>query len=509
MFIEFVLTAIGLLFIWDYLYKRERKAIMSRAKISGPKDYPILGSALSLRNLDTESYITNSIERREKYGRMQSFWILHHLMLVVADVKYMEAILRSQKLIKKSSLYTFMEGWLGTGLLLSTGKKWFTRRRIITPTFHFKILEQFVEVFDQQSDVLIEKLKAKADGRTPFDVFPFICLAALDIITETAMGVKVNAQSQPELDYVCALAECAQIMGTRFISPTQRTDWLFRLTSPAKYRRQQECIGLMHKFTNGVIQERRQKLQAVNAAGKSSEEETSDDVGTKRRMAFLDVLLQSSVEGVPLSNEDIREEVDTFMFEGHDTTTSGISFCLYEVSRHPEVQKQLIQEIHDVLGTDLKQPVSMQQLNELKYLECVVKEALRMYPSVPTIGRETTEDILVEDLLIPAKTLISLPFYMAMRDPEYYPEPEKFKPERFSNEENAAKINPFTYVPFSAGPRNCIGQKFAMLELKSTVSKILRHYELLPLGEAVRPMFNVTIRSKNGVQIGLRPRNQL
>lgn len=110
-------------------------------------------------------------------------------------------------------------------------------------------------------------------------------------------------------------------------------------------------------------------------------------------MAFLDVLLQSTVDGKPLSNQDIREEVDTFMFEGHDTTTSGISYTCYLLSRHPEVQQKVFQELRDVIGEDKDAPVTMQQLQDLKYLDCVIKESLRMYPPVPLIGRITEQDV--------------------------------------------------------------------------------------------------------------------
>lgn len=125
------------------------------------------------------------------------------------------------------------------------------------------------------------------------------------------------------------------------------------------------------------------------------ESSTAEVLGSKQRMALLDVLLQSTINGAALSNEDIREEVDTFMFEGHDTTTSGISFALYLISRHPAVQTKLVQEITQVLGTDKTKPVSYRELQDLKYLECVIKETLRLYPSVPAIGREIREDIVL------------------------------------------------------------------------------------------------------------------
>lgn len=98
-------------------------------------------------------------------------------------------------------------------------------------------------------------------------------------------------------------------------------------------------------------------------------------------------------------------------------------------------------------------------------------------------------------------------FYAAGRDGDYFPQPNVFNPERFYSEP-PDNINPFAYVPFSAGPRNCIGQKFAMLEMKSTISRVLRHYELLPLGPDVAPVMNLILRSQTGIQIGLRPRKQ-
>lgn len=113
----------------------------------------------------------------------------------------------------------------------------------------------------------------------------------------------------------------------------------------------------------------------------------------------MDVLLQATTpEGKPLSNEDIREEVETFMFEGHDTTTSGISFTLYMISRHPEVQQKIFDEIRQVIGDDKDQSIAQRELHELKYLECVIKESMRLYPPVPIIGRYFKDDTEISKL---------------------------------------------------------------------------------------------------------------
>lgn len=129
-------------------------------------------------------------------------------------------------------------------------------------------------------------------------------------------------------------------------------------------------------------------------------------------MALLDVLLQSTVNGNPLTNEDIREEVDTFMFEGHDTTTSGISFALYLIARHADVQKKLVEEIKQVMGADKNKPVTYRDLQDLKYLECVIKESQRLYPSVPAIGREITEDIQVGKFSLQTYITLYLFFFL-------------------------------------------------------------------------------------------------
>nr|CAI5848787.1 unnamed protein product [Callosobruchus analis] len=222
-------------------------------------------------------------------------------------------------------------------------------------------------------------------------------------------------------------------------------------------------------------------------------------------MAFLDILLRSTLDGQPLSREDIREEVDTFMFEGHDTTASAISFCIFEVATHPDVQEKVLEEQISIFGDDFYRNATLSDLQEMRYLECVVKEALRLYPSVPFIGRKTNEDTMYKGNLIPKGVNITLCIYHMMRDPEQYENPNEFDPSRF--EDNDGK-RPYSFVPFSAGPRNCIGQKFAMNEIKSIVSKLVRNYKLLPASPDYKPKLvaEAVMKSKNGVKIRLAKR---
>lgn len=121
----------------------------------------------------------------------------------------------------------------------------------------------------------------------------------------------------------------------------------------------------------------------------------NDEHGVKRNLALLDVLLQSSVDDQPLSDMDIREEVDTFMFAGHDTTTSGIAFCLYNLAKHQEVQQKAFDEIKNAIGDDADKSMTMKELCDLHYLDLVIKETMRLFPPVPVYGREVQEDVKI------------------------------------------------------------------------------------------------------------------
>ncbi|XP_061398086.1 cytochrome P450 4d8-like [Musca vetustissima] len=475
--------------------------------IPGPLCVPVLGCVGEATTLTPKKLLAKSFEAYNLYGDTIKGWVLDRLFIFTSNAELIEQFLVHSTQTRKSNLYNILKPWLGTGLLISDSQKWYTRRKIITPTFHFTILEQFLEIFDRQSTVLINCLSERANGVTKFDIMPYICSATLDIIMESAMGVNVHAQTDKTMPYKIAVREITNLMMWRFIRAHLNKELVFSILCPLKKLRQNKLIKIMHKFTKTVIEERRRELE-IQLNSEAEKNHDPHDIGARKHMALLDVLLQASIDGRPLSNDDIQEEVDTFMFEGHDTTTTAISFTLYLVSRHSEVQKRLLSEIYAVFGELNIEPFTMSKLNELKYMECVIKESMRLYPPVPLIGREISEDFHYThsrfgDGIIPANTQFVISIFNTMRDPRYYEKPSDFIPDRH---EDTSSSNPFTYIPFSAGQRNCIGQRFAMLEMKVILCKIVREYELLPFGVNVEPILGIVLRSETGMQIGLKKR---
>uniref|UniRef100_A0AAG5DEV8 Cytochrome P450 n=1 Tax=Anopheles atroparvus TaxID=41427 RepID=A0AAG5DEV8_ANOAO len=426
------------------------------------------------------------------------------LVLDISSAQNAEKVLLA-KTTKKSFPYEFLEPWLGTGLLLSFGEKWFQRRRIITPAFHFKMLDQFMDVFNHEADILVNKLEHRAN-KGEFDIYDYITLYALDSICATSMGVQINAQEDPNNEYARGVKQMSEFIFRRVFSVMRQFPSLFFLYPYA--REQGRVIKKLHDFTNSVIERRRKQLQAEQSVGKVEFNPDEDDLYSKRRDTFLDQLLKVTVDGKPLSTADIREEVDTFMFEGHDTTTSGISFTILNLAKHQDIQQKVFNEIDQMLGADAKTTVlTSALLQEMKYLDMVVKESLRLVPPVPFIGRKLLEDMEMNGTIIPAGTTISLNIFAIHRNPKVFPDPEKFIPERFSDD-NDIKRGPYDYIPFSAGFRNCIGQKYALLEMKVTIVKLLASYRILP-GEStdqVRYKADLVLRPTSGIPVKLAKR---
>ncbi|KAK4329599.1 hypothetical protein Pmani_000074 [Petrolisthes manimaculis] len=487
----------------NWFYKRRQKVLLIE-QIPGPKALPILGNALevNVEPRDLFQVISGGSYIWSQITPLMRVWAGPFPLIQLFKCSVVEVILSSNKHLDKSRDYTFLHPWLGTGLLTSTGSKWHSRRKMLTPAFHFKILEDFLEVFNSQSTKMVEKLAKKADGQR-FDIFPYITLCTLDVICETAMGVNIKAQDNSDSDYVKAVYRIGALVQQRQARPWLQSDLLYRLIGSSKEH--DACLKILHGFSYGTIRSRRIEFQKekTNKLAKHMDDEI---IGKKRRLAFLDLLLEYSEEGRGLSDEDIREEVDTFMFEGHDTTAAAINWSLYLLGCHPEIQARVHEEL-DMIFSSPDQPVTMAELREMKLTENCIKEALRLFPSVPFLARELQEEAVIDNYRIPEGTTVMVVTYRLHRDPDQFPDPERFDPDRFLPE-NVSKRHPYAYVPFSAGPRNCIGQKFALMEEKILLSSILRKYraESCTRREDLRLLGELILRPENGNTVKLFPR---
>lgn len=480
--------------VWDLLKDRRKNLF----HIPGPIPLPFLGNALLFAK-SHEFFISTCNKLVDIYGPILRLHLGPRPNVVITSAEAFEKILASNQHITKGKDYRFIWPWLGTGLLTSTGAKWHSRRKMLTPAFHFRILEDFLDVMNKQSSILCDVLEPLSGGKV-FDMFPLVTHCALDIICETAMGKSIGAQANSGTDYITALYAASDIIFQRQRSPWLWDDRIFAIT-PAGFK-WRKYLRILHGYTNKVIRERKEEKN--NNIEKQNNE---DDVGVKKRYAFLDLLLEASEGGKVLSDEDIREEVDTFMFEGHDTTAASMTFTLYLLATHPQIQRKCWEEMDSIFNGDQARQATSQDLASMKYLESCIKESLRLYQSVPIISRILAEDVEIHGYTIPAKTNIILGNFILHRNKDSFPNPDTFDPDRFSHS-NPTKRHPYAYVPFSAGPRNCIGQKFAMMEEKVVISSLLRKFsfksDVKP--EDIPLLAELILRPKDGLHMSIQKR---
>uniref|UniRef100_UPI003AAE9A0B cytochrome P450 4V8 n=1 Tax=Centroberyx gerrardi TaxID=166262 RepID=UPI003AAE9A0B len=460
--------------------------------------FPIIGNALQFKT-NARDFFCQIVDYTRQFQNtpLLKIWIGPIPFLILFHAETIETVLNNPVHMDKAYAYKFLHPWLGTGLLTSTGLKWRQRRKMLTPTFHFSILTEFLEVMNEQAEVLVEKLE-KEVGKGPFNCSNHITLCALDIICETAMGKKIYAQSNYDSEYVQSVYKMSEIIIRRQRMPWFWPDFIYNYFGEGWEHNKR--LKILHSFTSNVIYERAEYISYI-------ESDSESDQGIRKRRAFLDMLLKTTDEdGNKLSHQDIQEEVDTFMFRGHDTTAAAMNWAVHLLGSHPEVQRKVQHELQEVFGAS-DRPINTEDLKKLKYLECVVKESLRLFPSVPFFARSICEDCHINGFKVPKGANAIIMPYALHRDPRYFPEPEEFRPERFLPE-NSEGRHPYAYIPFSAGLRNCIGQRFAIMEEKVVLASILRNFniEACQKREELRPLGELILRPEKGIWIKLERR---
>lgn len=466
-------------------------------KLPGPTDLPFyLGGAKALLDMEFDDILLYLDRMLKKYNGMLSWYEFGQPTVILSKAEYIELILKSTVSIEKGTGYKLMKDWINEGLLTSGGNKWRQRRKLLTPSFHFKILETSEECMNQNFKKVAEKM-LEAGGK-PVQPLQYLRQGTLNIICESAMGSKLEELGGGET-YVQNVNKLPEVIMKRAFSLLYRIEWIFKRTELGKSYYQ--ALKSIHDFTENVIQRKR-----GDHAVRKGDYEYSDNDGKKLR-AFLDCIVEEA-EKTNMTIQDIREEVDTFMFAGHDTTSTALQYILFHLGHHPDIQEKAYQEQVEIFGDSLRD-VTKEDMHKMTYLDQIIKESMRLNPPAPAVERMLSEDILMPNgALVPAGTRILICFYLLHRDPAYFPDPESFNPDRFNLQESKNR-NPFAYLPFSAGARNCIGQKFAMMEMKIGLSTILRHSRIKSItkNDELKYKMVIILEPNKPIELQVLPRN--
>ncbi|KAI6224125.1 hypothetical protein M3Y95_00850200 [Aphelenchoides besseyi] len=458
--------------------------------IGGPTALPLIGSAhhfMSRSSYDTIQYLLDEAKKvTDAGGSMMKIWIGPKMDIWILNADSAKDILGSLTEITKGPAYEFFSRWLGKGTLIAKGDQWRKMRKMVTPTFHFGKIEEYAQTMDYHTRIMIDLLNKKPTN-SQIDLYPLIKHCALDIIADTAMCYKMNSQTEEDTMYLKAVEEWSHLGWIQFQNPHYQMFGGFLWKLLGHEAKTVRTLKTLKSFTRNIVQERIEMLGSDLKNGHMEE---------KRNQNFLDMMLEHQSENHLTMNE-LCTEVDTFIF--------AVSWVMWCLATHKDVQEKLYQEIRTEFGcSDVE--FWTKRIQELPYLDCCFKESNRLFPPVPFVQRRLENDLVIDNQLIPRHTCILIPPCIMHMNEKVFPNPTHYDPDRFAS---GKQFDAYSYIPFLAGPRNCVGQAFAKRNARIMIAHLVFNFELssdykfednLPIPESIT-------QPSIGVPVKLKPRN--
>jgi cytochrome P450 len=365
-------------------------------------------------------------------GRGSHTWVFNH----PDDVR--RILITNHRNYTKGVGFDRIKILLGNGIIVSEGEFWKRQRRMMQPTFHRRILAQFDRVIARANDRLLAEWQHKCEAGEPVNVTDDMSTMTLEIILSVLFGDDLATLTDQNGENPFALFT---------EEPARDLKFAYR------FRKLATLIG--------------QCVARRRAAGAAPAGDAPDYVSL-----LLNARDKESGEG--MTDKEIVDELTTLIVAGHETTASALNWTWYLLGGHPEAEAKLQAEID--ASEELAVP-SLQAMEALPYSNMVVREAMRLYPPVWVISRRTIESDQLGGYTVPPDTDVFFSPYFVHRHPAFWSDPEKFIPERFASENEAARPK-LTYLPFSAGAHHCIGETLAIYEMLVHLNRFARRFSL-------------------------------
>ncbi|XP_069889709.1 cytochrome P450 3A5-like isoform X1 [Dipodomys merriami] len=453
-----------------YLYGVYSNGIFKKLGIPGPTPLPFLGTLLHYRqgvwDFDAKCY--------KKYGK---FWGLYdgpQPVLAITDPDMIKTVLVKEcysAFTNRRSLGPL--GFMKKAVFIAKDDEWKRIRALLTPAFSTGKLKEMFPIIEQYGDTLVKNLRREAEKGKPVTMKDIFGAYSMDTIVGTSFGVSIDSLNNPHNPFVRKVKIISQL---NFFHPFAIAITLFPFLTPIF-----EALNIT-RFPKEEIDF---FMKSINRMKENHLHEKQ-----KNRMDFLQLMINSqnhkdTAFHKALSDSELIAQSITFIMAGYETTSNALSFVMYALATHPDVQKKLQEEIDRALPN--KAPVTYDTLVEMEYLDMIVNETFRLFPVSSRLERVCKKDIKVNEIFIPKGMVVTIPAYALHRDPKYWAEPEEFRPERFSKK-NKDSIDSCIYLPFGGGPRNCIGGRFALMTMKLAIVRVLQNCSLKACEETQVPL---------------------
>ncbi|GFY41930.1 cytochrome P450 3A8 [Trichonephila inaurata madagascariensis] len=430
----------------------------------------------------------------KKYGNVFGYYLGEIPYIVVNDLEMLKQVFikdfhmfvnRPDMLLDISPL----NNTVGT----IQGKRWKEVRTLLTPTFSSGKIKLMTSIVDKKVDVTVNEISKRAEKNEMFDIYQLVQGLTLDVISDCALAMKTHCQENSQDIFLVAV----------------RDFFRYARNSAVDYAIMFPFVRSLMAFLSNYLTSGQMTKLIVDSV------KSAIDVRRKnpefKSMDLLQIMLDHR-ESDPsvssgLTDEEIVANAYVFILAGFETTANALAFTFYLLIKHPDIQEKLYQEIKDIEDSNYN------SIQSIPYLDQVFSESLRCYPPLTGfISRACAEDHQVGSYTIPKGGVILAPVWDIHHDPKYWPDPWKFDPDRFSLE-NKTSLNTMAYMPFGIGRRNCIGSRFAQLEAKLAIFRLVKKFKFEPCEKTEDPLPlvcpTVVISPANGVYLRAIPRTTM
>uniref|UniRef100_A0A8C1ZYR0 Thromboxane-A synthase n=1 Tax=Cyprinus carpio TaxID=7962 RepID=A0A8C1ZYR0_CYPCA len=505
-------------------------SVLERCGIKHPKPSPFFGNLMMFR----DGFFKAQSDLIKKYGRICGYYIGRRPIVIIADPDMLRQVMVKEfnKFPNRMTVRGITKP-MSDSLVMLKGEQWKRVRSILTPTFSAAKMKEMVPLINTATETLLRNLKSHAESGNSFNIHKCFGCFTMDVIASVAFGTQVDSQNNPDDPFV---HHASKFFAFTFFKPLMLFFMAFPCLLqplagllPNKSRDEMnsffiKCIQKMIKQRDDLPPEQRRRdflqlMLDVRASSKYLSLEHFDVVNDTDEQACTEQGMDNGQENAPgnestkraqqkrmMTEDEIVGQSFIFLLAGYETSSNTLAFTCYLLALHPECQKKLQEEVDEFFSRH--ETADYSNVQELKYLDMVISESLRLYPPAFRVARDVDQDTVVNGQLLPKGSSLEISTGYLHYDPEHWTEPEKFIPERFTPEAKASR-HPFVYLPFGAGPRSCVGMRLAQLEIKMALLHIFRRFNVMACEDTEVPLelkSHTTLGPKNGILVKITKR---
>uniref|UniRef100_A0A671S5H0 Thromboxane-A synthase n=1 Tax=Sinocyclocheilus anshuiensis TaxID=1608454 RepID=A0A671S5H0_9TELE len=502
------------------MYSISPYSILERCGIKHPKPSPFFGNLMMFR----DGFFKAQSDLIKKYGRICGYYIGRRPIVIIADPDMLR-----QVMVKEFSKFPNrmtvrgMTKPMSDSLIMLKGEQWKRVHSILTPTFSAAKMKEMVLLINMATETLVRNLKSHAESGNSFNIHKCFGCFTMDVIASVAFGTQVDSQNNPDdcyFDHIYYTSKRKKYSFLTVVFPAVAFPFLLKPLAgllPNKSRDEMnsffiKCIQKMIKQRDDLPPEQRRRdflqlMLDVRASNKYLSLEHFDVVNDTDEQACTEQGMDNGQENGPgnestkraqqkrmMTEDEIVGQSFIFLLAGYETSSNTLAFTCY------------LLEVDEFFSRH--ETADYTNVQELKYLDMVICESLRLYPPAFRFARDVDQDTVVNGQLLPKGSSLEIAAGFLHYDPEHWTEPEKFIPERFTPEAKASR-HPFVYLPFGAGPRSCVGMRLAQLEIKMALLHIFRRFNMMACEDTEVPLelkSHTTLGPKNGILVKITKR---